>query len=280
MDDDFNIYTTPEKLQTLQKWLPGAEKPINLLEEIFQSTPIFYHSLSRSLYFFYVFRKNPGVYKLVDGSSMPVNVINASGEGKALNQLGTSFGGLYVTLTGDIFIIDSANYRVVKWAMNATSGVLVAGGNRFDSDSDQFVTRTGLYVDETNNVLYIVEYYNCIRKYTIGSTDGVIILGGGPNEVLSNVMTEYIKPISVLVDKMGNILVAEVDRITKWTPDIKSSVIVIGQQNQDLRATTTLMGFSGVMTFDKLENLYVYDNGGRHVVKFTRNSTSCMKNLY
>jgi len=87
-------------------------------------------------------------------------------------------------------------------------------------------------------------------------------------------------PISVFGDKMGNILVGEMFKLTKWTPDIKSSVVVTSKDNQGLGATAASIYIPQIMTFDKLGNLYVYDKGYGHVVKFIRNSTSCMKNLH
>lgn len=103
-------------LLALQKWPPGAVKPINLFEGRFPNDAIFYHSPSRSLYFFHMTRNNPGVNKLptIDESSTAVNVINASGQGSGLNQLSHFCRGIYVTLSGDIFILDAANSRIVK----------------------------------------------------------------------------------------------------------------------------------------------------------------------
>ncbi len=46
------------------------------------------------------------------------------------------------------------------------------------------------------------------------------MIGGSATQVLSDIMSEYVEPLSVLVDKMGNILVGERFKITKWTPDI------------------------------------------------------------
>jgi hypothetical protein len=237
VDDDFNIYTAGYNLGALQKWLPGAKKPTNLFEGRFQYGPIFYHSSTRSLYFFYIFKDNPGVYKIsvIDTNSKPENVFSASGKGSRLNQLNTECRGLYVTSAGDIFVLDQGNYRVVKWSANATSGVLVAGGNSKGSGSDQLMHSSDLFVDEINNVLYVVDSSNHrVLKYTDGSPNGTIILGGGPNTLFSKVMSEYVDAFSILVDKMGNILIGEASKITKWTPDIKSHVVVATSKDSDL----------------------------------------------
>jgi len=164
--------------------------------------------------------------------------------------------------------------------MNDLSGVLVAGGGKWPY-SNELGNPTGSFVDEINNVLYVVDQsHSRIQRYTNGSAYGVTVIGGGATTVLSNVISEYINPISVFGDKMGNILVGEMFKLTKWTPDIKSSVVVTSKDNQGLGATAARIYIPQIMTFDKLGNLYVYDKGYGHVVKFIRNSTSCMKNLH
>jgi hypothetical protein len=264
----------------LQKWLPGAKKPINLFEGRFQYSPIFYHSLTRSLYFFYTFNDNPGVYKIsvINTSPKPENVFSANGKGSGLNQLAAGYSKLYVTSYGDIFVLDQNNYRVVKWSPNATSGVLVAGGNGKGSGSDQFPSPTHLFVDEINNALYVVDSSdNRVLKYTDGSPHGVIIFGGGPSTLFSKVMSEYVHALSILVDKMGSILVSEVAKITKWTPDIKSCVVVAtAKVYEDSKYPVAMLSLPVLMTFDKLENLYVYDSAYQQIFKFYKNSTACV----
>jgi len=282
VDNDFNIYILDYTLQTLQKWLPGAEKPISLFEGHFPTNPIFYHSSSSSLYFFYKLKGNPGVYKLVNDSTILVNVINVNGRGSALNQLESLCTGLYVTSAGDIFVSDYINYRVVKWAINGTSGVLVASGNGDGVASNQRWQPSGVFVDEINNVVYVMDGSNKrILRFTNGSTNGVTVIGGGPRTLFSDVLSEYVEPISMVLDKMGNILVSEPSRITKWTPDFKSNIIVF-ELDKDSRGFTGNMDVRPtMMTFDKLENLYAYEGGVfRQVVKFIKNSTSCTNNLH
>jgi hypothetical protein len=283
VDNSLNIYTLNYTSTTLEKWLPGAEKPINLFEGRFQSSPIFYHLSSRSLYIFYVLNNKPSVYRLVDGSSIPMNVINVNGKGSELNQLGTSCAGLYVNSASHIFVLDYDNDRVVKWTLNATSGVLVANGSRDGSISYRTAGLVALCVDEINNALYVVDQSRrIVIKYTNDSVNGVIVFGGGPTTVFSDILSEYLQPISVLVDRMGNILVGEVNRITKWTPDRKSYVVVTSRDSQGVRFTEADISMPVIMTFDKFENLYVYDSQyqrGR-VIKFTRNSTPCTNNLH
>jgi len=283
VDDDLNIYTSQWSMDTLQKWLPGTKTPINLYEGRFQGNAIFYHSFTHSLYFFYVFKNIPGIYKLsvIDDNSIPVNVISTNGKGSGLNQLGDQCAGIYVTSTGDIFVADSNNRRVVKWSANATSGVLVAGGNGYGSGPDQFSMISNIFVDEINNVLYVVDSPNQrIQRYKNGSPNGTTVIGGGPKTVLSDVVSEYIQPLSVLVDKMGNVLVGEGSRITKWTPDFQSNLIVLTHDKNDYSAISSNIKVPRILAFDKFENLYVFEETNGQVIKFKKKSTSCTSNFH
>jgi hypothetical protein len=108
----------------------------------------------------------------------------------------------------------------------------------------------------------------------------VTVIGGSATQVLSDIMSEYVEPLSVLVDKMGNILVGEVFKITKWTPDIKSSVVVTSKDNVVIGDNAARLYIPMIMTLDKLENLYVYNQHYGQVIKFNRTSTSCVNNRH
>ncbi len=76
---------------------------------------------------------------------------------------------------------------------------------------------------------------DCVLKYTDGSSNGITIFDGDPDTVFSKEMSKYVDCRSILVDKMGNILVSEVTKITKSTPDIKSRVIVATAKDDKVR---------------------------------------------
>jgi hypothetical protein len=278
VDDDFNIYIRPIEQLGLQKWSPDGSNYTRLFTNKIMS-PIFYHLLSRSLYFFYVSQNIPSIYKVIDGDSLPMNVLNASGVGSGLNQLGSSCQGLYVNSVDDIYVLDDTNCRVVKWTVNASSGILVAGGGGCKSDSNQLKSPTILAVDEINSILYIKDGSRTL-KFVNGSTNGVIIFRQFPEATWIDIPSEHVNPFSLLVDKMGNILVGDGGGITKWMPDVKSNVIITPQNKQNLPADVWgTIGTAHLMTFDKLENLYVYDGFNSLLLKFSRNHTSCEENL-
>jgi hypothetical protein len=121
---------------------------------------------------------------------------------------------------------------------------------------------------------------NRILKYANGSTNGMVAFGGGPKKLFSDVIAEYMSPLSVLVDKMGNVLVGELSKITKWTSDIQSSVMITGQDKQGHSNVEPSISSPNLMIFDKLENLYVFDGGYAQVIRFNRTFTLCMNNIH
>lgn len=79
---------------------------------------------------------------------------------------------------------------------------------------------------------------------------------------------------------MGNILVGERSKITKWTPDITFIATIIGEESRGSGVIGMNIGSPLLMTFDKLGNLYVYDSSDERVLRFNVTSTSCTNNLY
>src|SRR5438552_3777503 len=79
-----------------------------------------------------------------------VTVAGGNGNGSAANQLGWAWG---VTVDGsrNVYIADTANSRVQKWAPGAVSGVTVAGGNGSGSGATQLANPIDVAVDSLGN---------------------------------------------------------------------------------------------------------------------------------
>lgn len=89
---------------------------------------------------------------------------------------GTSRSELYypvaisVTPTGAMYVLDQANYRVLKWQVGDTLGYVVAGGHGSGAAFTQMGTSYGLSLDGQYNV-YLSEYSNHrITLWTVGNT--------------------------------------------------------------------------------------------------------------
>jgi hypothetical protein len=98
----------------------------------------------------------------------------------------TLFGGsasFCMDSAGNFYIADNSNHRIIFWAANATSGVVIAGttgvsgGDVLHLYYPEYVT-----LDETRGLLYVADTgNNRIVQYTLGSSVGTVVAGGnGP----------------------------------------------------------------------------------------------------
>ena len=95
-----------------------------------------------------------------------------------LNKL-RSPSGVAVDASGNIYVADSDNNRVVKWAPGSTSGVTVAGGNGGGSAANQLNFPVGVALDSNGNIYVADNINHRIQKWAPGATEGVTVAGTG-----------------------------------------------------------------------------------------------------
>lgn len=64
---------------------------------------------------------------LVGTATLATTVAGGSGQGQQLNQLNHNEGVCVSRKDGAVYVADANNHRVIKWAVNASAGVVVAG---------------------------------------------------------------------------------------------------------------------------------------------------------
>ena len=82
-----------------------------------------------------------------------------------------------VNANGQMFIVDSFNYRVLKWQLNDPLGVVIAGGRGLGSTLDKLARCYALFVDSQSNV-YVSDYGNSrVTRWLNGNTtSGILVL--------------------------------------------------------------------------------------------------------
>jgi sugar lactone lactonase YvrE len=68
--------------------------------------------------------------------------------------------GVFIDDDQTIYVADRWNDRIVEWKSDATSGQIVAGGNRQGNRNDQLNLPTNVIVDKENDSLIICDYDN------------------------------------------------------------------------------------------------------------------------
>jgi DNA-binding beta-propeller fold protein YncE len=109
----------------------------------------------------------------------PCATWNQTGITVAGNENGTSGSDLgsfsspidiFVDSSYTLFVVDGSNNRVVKYYVNAVSGILVAGNLTAGSSSSQFNQPKGIAIDQAGDVIIGDTANYRIQKFPCGST--------------------------------------------------------------------------------------------------------------
>ncbi|CAF3883343.1 unnamed protein product, partial [Rotaria sp. Silwood1] len=137
--------------------------------------------------------------------------------------------GVSVDTVGNIYVVDSGNARVMKWAPGALAGTVVAGGNGVGNANNTLDTPDGLFVDPITLAIWIADTYNNRIVKWSSPLGNVVIYGSGPGSGAH----QFWHPRGVFVDTAASntLYVADTEnhRIQKWLPDASSGVTVAGQ---------------------------------------------------
>jgi sugar lactone lactonase YvrE len=176
-----------------------------------------------------VFTFSPGVV----GSTVVVAGGNGQGNGPA--QLYIQQGGIFVDVSGNLYIADAGNNRIQKWAPGATAGTTAAGGNGQGSAPNQLNNPSAVFVDGAGNVYVSDRDNHRIQKWAPGASVGTTVAGGnGPGSNANQL--QY--PGALYANSNGDVYVADVynNRIQLWpatstagAPVVDASVTGNGQ---------------------------------------------------
>jgi gliding motility-associated-like protein len=149
-------------------------------------------------------------------------IAGGNGAGAVTNQFNGPFG-LFIDHSGDRYVADYGNNRVLKFPPGSTSttnGVVVAGGVGAGSALNALFNPVGLWVDGHGN-LYVSDYGNHrVIKFppgSVGGTNGQIVAGNG---VAGAGLHQLNYPTGISLDGSGNLYVADRDnhRVLRFPP--------------------------------------------------------------
>ena len=187
-------------------------------------------------------------------ASVPIvgQVVAGGSGGSNYNQMIISWG-VTVDGTGNVFVSDYANNRVMKWAPGSVTGVLVAGiGNGTGGNSSsQLSSPLGIFVDQ-NSVLYVADAgNNRIQKWLSGSSTGTTVGQVG-------------YPTDVSVDIYGTVYATSGGGLYRFQAGSTVGTLVVTNYQ-------SIFGFK----FDSIGNVYLAEYTGSTVKKYNLTSTSC-----
>jgi len=149
----------------------------------------------------------------------------------AANQI-SSPADVAIDAVGNIYVADSENNRIQKWAPGASFGTTVAGGNGRGSALNQLAGAAAVAIDKAGNIYVVDSGNHRIQKWAPGATFGTTVAGGNGRGSAAN---QFWWPNDVAIDAAGNIYVSDGsnNRIQKWTQDY-SIIIPAGQTSGSL----------------------------------------------
>lgn len=215
--------------------------------------------------------------------------------------------GIIVDPSGNVWVADSSNNRVLKYCVPISTGIdasLVLGQSNFNDSfvgtpkSNSMNYLAGVAIDKTNNRIFVADtdnnrvlWWNNISELSNGkSADGVLgqsnftaCLSNRSGQVAANTLS---LPSKVAIDASGNVWVSDTNncRVLRYSfPQSvgKDADIVLGQKDfvsnafNFSRDSTTLCWPNGI-ALDASGNLWVIDSGSNRVVRFRAPFKSAM----
>jgi|GEM_PF-6212963 len=180
---------------------------------------------------------------------------------------------VFVNRHGNIYVVDSANARVVLRTDSTIN--IVAGTGTPGSSAKQLNKPTGIFVD-TAGYIYIADAgNNRIQKWKTGDTVGITVAGsssgtaGSTAALLNN-------PIDVFRDALGNLYIADAgnNRIQKWASAASSSSTVAGSSSGTSGTTASLLNHPTSVFVDASANIYIADAGNNRIQKWASAASS------
>uniref|UniRef100_UPI00404B34E7 PA14 domain-containing protein n=1 Tax=Fluviicola sp. TaxID=1917219 RepID=UPI00404B34E7 len=209
-------------------------------------------------------RDNHRVVKWAKNATAGVVVAGTSGvSGVSLDRL-SSPSDVLVDNSGNIYVTDMYNHRVVKWTANATAGVIVAGTNQAGSGLNQLHNPKGIVLK--NNELYVADYDNHrIMKFVPNSLNGVIVLGGNG---AGNYLDQVSHPYALEIDNNYNFYISEYHnhRVVRWQQSAQQGKMIVG--NGQSNSTLSQLSHPTGIHFSDNGTITIADFNNSRVIEF------------
>ncbi|CAF0846744.1 unnamed protein product [Adineta steineri] len=176
--------------------------------------------------------------------------------GAGLNQLSAPTG-IFLDSSDNLYVADSGNYRVLKYAPGVTNGTLIAGANVTGTTLNLLSTGIRyIFVDSSQNLYVADTYNNRVMFWANGSSSGIIVAGNGSYGTSFN---EIYNPYGIWVDSSSNVYVAEYQnqRVTKWASGATTSILVAGNTSSAGNTTSKLSSPAGLVYDEANQDLYI-----------------------
>ena len=173
--------------------------------------------------------------------------------------------GLAIDHQRYLYVSDTVEDEVRRYAIGDKNGIVVAGGNGKGNQLNQFNCPRYLFVDEEQAV-YVSDMSNHrVMKWNKGASQGIAVAGGRGE---GSALTQLSHPRGLFVDTSGTIYVADArnDRVMRWPIGAQQGTVIVGGNGEGEAANQ--LSYPRVLSFDPRGNLYVADCGNHRVQRF------------
>lgn len=184
---------------------------------------------------------------------------------------------VYVDRNGNLYVVDTDNYRIQKFVNGSMNGVTIAGIlGSFGSALNQLYTPLCITFDSNDTYMYVADYGNHrIMRYSTTSTsgmNGILVAGGnGGSDANTSLNSPWgIHHLSSVSDDLF-IINTVGHSVMRWTPGASSGTFVAGIPGIAGATSAHLSNPAGVK-IDRYLNIYVADRGNHRVQMFCNNN--------
>lgn len=194
--------------------------------------------------------------------------MSLGGQGSGNNQLYRPYGIAHDWTTGILYIADTYNDRIMRYASGASTGTMCIGGTGYGKT--QLNQPTGIYFDPSSNSLYISNTNaNNIVRWIIGSSNWILVAGSSSGTAgLSPTLLKY--PRDVFLDYMQNVYVADCDnnRIQFFPAGKSNGITIVGSAAGLAGSSSVELNSPISLIVDINFNVYVADYFNHRIQRF------------
>jgi sugar lactone lactonase YvrE len=212
-------------------------------------------------------------------SGSPLAGVVVAGGGAAgfeLDQLDAPRG---VAVTGSgptavVWVADTGNHRVLRWAPGATSGVVVAGDGGAGS-LESSLWQPGAVAVGADETVWVADTSNHrIVRWAPGAETGEVVFGG---QGFGSGLSDVLSPSALLLDPSGSLVVADTgnSRVLRFAPGDAQATVFAGNNGygSGLDQLMTPQGLA-LVPIDGGYDVLVADSDANRVVRWSEVSVA------
>jgi sugar lactone lactonase YvrE len=239
----------------------GGSGPGNALSQLEYPTGIY---VDDTLNVYVADSYNHRVVKWAKNATVGVVVAGVTDSaGVSLNRL-NSPADVQLDQSGNLYVSDRFNHRVVKWLPGASSGTIVGGTNQAGAGLNQLHNPQGILLKDGD--LYVADYDNHrIMKFNPNMLNGIIVLGGnGSGPYLDQISHPY----ALAIDKNDNFYITQHQnhRVVRWQLNGLQGEEIIG--NGQSSSTLHQLSNPAGIHYDVNGDILVADFNNSRIIQF------------